>query len=283
MSGRNTSFYYSFVFLPEDKRRAITAVWDFCRAVDDTVDELVPCPSGGAVTPEAREKARRDLDEWRRDLAECYAGGSPRSVQARQLQPFVSRFNLPRRSFDAVIDGVEMDLVHRRYETFDALREYCLRVASAVGLICIEIFGYRDRRTRDFAIDLGLALQLTNIVRDIGVDLDSGRVYLPLEDLERFACSEQDLRARVMTPRVRELIRYECDRARAYYRKAERELPRVDRRRLVAARIMGAIYFDILRRIERAGYDVFSGIIRAPRPHRAAIAAWTWARTLAGF
>lgn len=282
MSGRNTSFYYSFVFLPEAKRRAIIAVWDFCRAVDDTVDELVPCPSGGEVSVEAREKARRELDQWRCELDCCYAGGTPESTQARHLQPFIARFNLPRDAFDAVIAGVEMDLVRCRYDDFAALREYCLRVASAVGLICIEIFGYHDPRARDYAVDLGIALQLTNIVRDVAVDLEGGRIYLPLEDLERFDCSEEDLRAGVTTDKLRALIRYEVDRARTYYVKAERELPRVDRRRVVAARIMAAIYFDILKRIETNGFDVFAGVARAPRMRRLAIAAATWVRTMVG-
>jgi phytoene synthase len=283
MSGRNTSFYYSFVFLPEAKRQAITAVWDFCRAVDDTVDELVPCAPGGAASPEAREQAQRGLDEWRREVDRSFSGGSPRSEQARHLQPFIGRFNLPHAAFEAVIEGVEMDLARCRYDTFDALREYCLRVASAVGLICIEIFGYHDQRTREYAIDLGIALQLTNIVRDIAVDLDRGRVYLPLDELVRFGCSEHDLGARVMTDNLRALVKYQSDRARSYYAKAERELPRADRRRLVAARIMGAIYFDILKRIERREYNVFAGVARAPRSRRLAIAAATWATTMVGF
>jgi phytoene synthase len=176
-----------------------------------------------------------------------------------------------------------MDLVRCRYDDFAALREYCLRVASAVGLICIEIFGYRDPHARDYAVDLGIALQLTNIVRDVAVDLERGRVYLPLEDLARFGCGEEDLRAGVMTDELRALIRYELDRARTYYQKADRELPRVDRRRVVAARIMAAIYFDILRRIEANGYDVFAGVARSPRMRRLAIAAATWLRTMVGY
>jgi phytoene synthase len=281
VGGRNTSFYYSFVALPAVKRDAITAVWDFCRAVDDTVDELVPC--GPEMRAETEDRARRGLDGWRRDLDCCYRGGAPGSPQARQLLPFISRFNLPRASFEAVIEGVEMDLVRCRYDDFDALREYCLRVASAVGLVCIEIFGYRDPRTRDYAVDLGIALQLTNIIRDVRVDLSRGRIYLPLEDLARFGCSEADLAAGAASDGVRRLLKYECDRARGYYQRAERTLPGCDRRRLVAARIMAAIYFDILRRIERANYDVFSGTVHASRAGRAAIAAATWARTLLGF
>jgi phytoene synthase len=171
-----------------------------------------------------------------------------------------------------------MDLEHQRYDTFDALYEYCLRVASAVGLICVEIFGYRDGRSRDFAVQLGIALQLTNIIRDVAVDLADGRVYVPQEDLRRFGCSEEDLRRGEVTDRVRALIRFQCERARSYYEQAERALPAADSRALIAARIMGAIYFEILRSIERANYDVFSRVIRVPRLRRAVIAATTWAQ-----
>ncbi len=154
-----------------------------------------------------------------------------------------------------------MDLERSRFETFEDLREYCLRVASAVGLICLEIFGYRNPRTRDYGVDLGLALQITNIVRDIRTDLARGRVYLPLEDLRRFGCSEADLSAGVVTPAVRALLAFECERAQAHYERAERELPAEDRRAMVAARIMGGIYHAILeahravgvRRVPREG------------------------------
>jgi len=182
-----------------------------------------------------------------------------------------------------VIEGVAMDLECSRYETFEDLREYCLRVASAVGLICLEIFGYRNPRTRDYGVDLGIALQLTNIVRDIRTDLARGRVYLPLEDLRRFGCSEDDLAAGAVTPAVRALLAFECERAQAHYERAERELPAEDRRAMVAARIMGAIYHAILTRIERSGYDVFRAKVRVPRPQRAAIAAGIWLRAMIGF
>jgi phytoene synthase len=276
VSGRDTNFYYSFVVLPPQKRQAIIAVWDFCRAVDDAVDENragVRVESGGS-----RQQASCDIIEWRSELARCYDGHAPQTQQGRRLKPFVERFRLPRRAFEDVIDGVAMDLEQQRYETFDELYQYCLRVASAVGLICVEIFGYRDERSRDYAVQLGVALQLTNIIRDVAVDLAAGRVYLPQEDLRRFGCSEEDLRKGELTDRVRGLIRFECDRARSYYEKAQRALPSADARALIAARIMGAIYFDILRSIERAHYDVFSRVIRVPRPRRAVIAATTWAQ-----
>jgi len=176
-----------------------------------------------------------------------------------------------------------MDLQCNRYDTFEGLRQYCLRVASAVGLICVEIFGYRDLQTRDYAIELGIALQLTNIIRDVAPDLQRDRVYIPVEDLQRFACTEDDLRAGVVTDNVRRLLAFQVERARRFYRKAETALPRRDERRLVAARIMGAIYFELLRSIERAGYDVFGHRVRVGRPRQAVIAAFTWLKVMAAF
>ena len=189
-------------------------------------------------------------------------------------------FALPRRPFEDLIDGVEMDLTHSRYATFEALYEYCWRVASTVGLICVEIFGYRGPATRDYAMALGVALQLTNIIRDVATDLARGRVYLPQADLARFGCTDDDLAAGIVTPAVRALLEFECARARESYAKAERLLPREDRRSLVAAEIISGIYRAILDRIERSGYDVFSTTVRVPRPRRAVIAASTWARSL---
>ena len=271
---RDTSFYYSFLVLPPAKRSAIIAVWDFCRAVDDAVDE----PSEGGGGPARAEL----LEGWRAELARCFEGGEPVTPQGRALAPFVRAFNLPRKAFAELIDGVAMDLDVPRYETFDALKQYCYRVASAVGLICVEIFGYRDPATRRYAEELGMALQLTNIVRDVAADLEKGRVYLPLEDLRRFGVDEAMLRAGVVTPPVAELIAFECRRAREYFDRAARALPRRDRRSLVAAEIMGAVYAEILTRIEQAGYDVFSRRIRVPRPRRAVIALRVYLKRLAG-
>jgi phytoene synthase len=264
---RDTSFYYSFLVLPSRKRNAVIAVWDFCRAVDDAVDE-----------EEKAERAAEALVAWRAELASCYNGSRPGTSQARALQPYVREFDLPRESFEDLIDGVEMDLRHVRYPTFDALSEYCRRVASAVGLICVEIFGYRNAAAREYAVNLGMALQLTNIIRDVAADFTRGRLYLPAEDLVRFGVGETDLRAGVMTPAVRALLAHECGRAREYYRRAAALLPREDARSLVAAEIMGAIYLAILERIERDGYDVFSRRVRVPRPHRALIAARLFAK-----
>jgi 15-cis-phytoene synthase len=272
---RDTNFYYSFLVLPPDKRRAIIAVWDFCRAVDDATDEP------GMATPEG------ELAKWRREVAACFDGRPPETPQGRALVPFIGQFHLPRASFDAIIEGVEMDLGDRRYETFDDLYEYCIRVASAVGLICLEIFGYRAPGARQYAIDLGVALQLTNILRDVPEDLRRGRVYIPQEDLRAHAVTEADLRAqteRAQSPgrssKITALLRQQAGRAREYYARAARELPRSDAHRLVAAEIMGAVYRAILDRIEQRDYDVFSSVVRVPRPRRALIAARTWVATL---
>jgi 15-cis-phytoene synthase len=274
---RDTSFYYAFLMLPPARRNAIVAVWDFCRAVDDAVDEAVPA---GKLTDQARATAAVELAQWRAEVERCFTGGRPSTPQGRGLAPLVPAFALAREPFDDLIDGVEMDLRHVRYETFDELVEYCRRVASAVGLVCVQIFGCREPGARDYAVNLGLALQLTNIVRDVGTDLASGRVYLPQEDLRRFGVTERELAAGQVTPPIRALLKFQCERAREYFARAARSLPHAEARRLVAAEIMGAIYAEILRRVERNDYDVFSHTIRVPRPARAWIALTTWARTL---
>jgi phytoene synthase len=270
---RDTNFYYSFLVLPPEKRRAIISVWDFCRAVDDAVDERVD-----ATNPDPG----RALAEWREEVAACFENGSPRTAQGRTLQPLVGTFGLPRAPFEALIDGVAMDITPRRYESFEDLYEYCYRVASTVGLICVEIFGYRNPGTRDYAVNLGVALQLTNIIRDVAADAVRDRLYIPLEDLARFGCSEQQVMCGTLSDALVRLLEHQCARAHGYYSRARRALPREDRRGLVAAEIMGGIYSAILRRIELRGYDVYSHIVRVPRPTRAAIAARVWLKTMLG-
>lgn len=269
---RATSFYYAFVVLPRPQREAIIAVWDFCRAVDDVVDE-----------PEVQdpEDIRATLNQWRDELARCY-GGAPQTPQGIALQPWIRHFNLSRQPFSDLIDGVEMDLDRSRYETFADLREYCWRVASTVGLICIEIFGQRSDRAREYAVNLGIALQLTNILRDVGSDAERGRIYLPQEDLRRFGCTDDELRTGTLTAAVRQLMAFEARRATEYYGKAASLREELDARPLVAAEIMGRIYHETLHRIERAGYDVFSQRIRVPRARRIAIALSTWTRAMFG-
>ena len=263
---RKTSFYYSFLVLPSRQRRAIIAVWDFCRAVDDAVDE-------GEAAQDAQREAIRG---WRAELARCYEGGVPETLQGRQLQPHIGRFDLPRESFEDVIDGIAMDVERSRYETFDDLYEYCKRVASAVGLICIRIFECRSAVAADYALHLGVALQLTNILRDVKGDLLRGRLYLPLEDLAAFGCAVEDLAAGRMSDPVARLLAFQCTRAREFYRRAIEARPAEDRRRLVAAEIMRAVYSETLSRIERSGYDVFSSPVRTSRPRQAFIALRQW-------
>ena len=274
---RDTSFYYSFLVLPAEKRRAIIAVWDFCRAVDDATDEI-----GDGDQASAAE----DVQRWRRELAACFDGGRPDTRQGQALAPVIARFHLARAPFEALIEGVEMDLGSRRYESFDDLYQYCIRVASAVGLMCLDIFGYREPMSRQYAIDLGVALQLTNILRDVAGDLERGRVYIPLADLRAHGCTEADLRAAAratdgtIAPQVRAVLRAQAIRAREYYDRAARELQPRDATNLVAAEIMAAIYRHVLARIEQRDYDVFSQVVRIPRPRRAVIAAATWVRTM---
>ena len=263
---RDTSFSYSFLVLPAAQRRAIGVVWDFCLAVDDAVDE--------AADPAI---AATEVVKWREEVGRMFGAEAPVTPQGRNLKPFVTTFSLSRQPFDDLVDGVEMDLRRSRYDTFDELIGYCRRVASAVGMMCIEVFGSRDSRSRDYAFNLGVALQITNIIRDIKADLQQGRVYLPQEDLARFGVTEQALAAGVVTGAIRELLAHECQRAREFYAAAAQAMPHAESRKLVAAEIMGGIYFEILQRIERRGYDVFSERVRVPKLQRARIALQIWA------
>jgi phytoene synthase len=275
---RKTSFYYSFLVLPSAERRAITAVFDVCRAIDDAVD-LESDPA----------RAAKALESWRAEVARIFESahardsGSPQTPQGRALQPFVKPFHLPREQFDALIDGVAMDASPMRFQTFADLEPYCHRVASSVGLICAEIFQYKDQAVLTYARDLGVALQLTNILRDVAVDYRRDRMYLPLADLAACGCSEDDIRREVertgggeRSPKVRAALVQQAGRAREYFARAVAVLPRADASRFVAAEIMHGIYFELLKRIEAADYDVFSQLVRVPRPAQARLALRTW-------
>lgn len=269
---RNTSFYYAFLTLPRDRREAIITLWDFCRVADDAVDLAADDAAGAA-----------ELAKWRAEIAACYEGRVPETEIGRRLADVIRTFKLPREPFEDLLDGVGMDLTQKRYETFNDLYRYCLRVASAVGLLSVEIFGYRSAAARDYAVELGIALQLTNILRDVPTDLARGRIYIPREDLARRHVTEQDLHAAAqgdLRPHVRELLRDFGGRARHYYERAHAALPREDTRRLVAAEIMGAIYYALLREIEGAGYDVFTRRVSVSTPKRAIVAGATWAGTM---
>jgi phytoene synthase len=269
---RKTSFYYSFLVLPSAERRAITAVFDVCRAIDDAVD---------LETDSTR--AAKALESWRSEVARIFEDGSPQTTQGRALQPFVKPFHLPREQFDALIDGVAMDAAPMRFQTFADLEPYCHRVASSVGLICAEIFQYKDPAVLTYARDLGVALQLTNILRDVAVDYRRDRLYLPLADLAACDCSEDDIHREVArtgggerSPKVRAALAQHAGRAREYFARAVAVLPRGDASRFVAAEIMHGIYFELLKRIEAADYDVFSQLVRVPRPAQARLALRIW-------
>jgi 15-cis-phytoene synthase len=268
---RNTNFYYAFLALSKPRRDAIIALWDFCRAADDAVD-LAPDERTGAA----------ELERWRHEVAACFGETDlgPQTDVGRRLADIVRVFNLPRQPFQDLLDGIGMDLTQKRYETFTDLYRYCLRVASAVGLLSVEIFGSRSAAARDYAVELGVALQLTNILRDVPSDLARGRIYVPREDLQRLGVSEQDLHAAVagdLRPNVRALLREFGGRARHYFRRAAQALPPHEARRLVPAEMMRAIYFALLRRIERRDFDVFSARVSVPPAERAKVALATWA------
>ncbi len=268
-----SNFFYSFLFLPKPKRGAIIDVYAFCRAVDDIVDEVAAKSNDDA----AHRAAQEELDRWREELDEIYVGKATMPI-ARRLQTVLLQFPMPKVYFEEVISGCEMDLQRSRYETFEELYQYCFRVASITGLMCIEIFGYRSPLTRDYAVALGIALQLTNILRDLKEDAARGRVYLPQEDLRRFAYSARDLRDGIVNDNFRMLMRFECERARSYYRRAADCLPEEDRPTMTAALTMGKIYHRLLDQIERVNYDVFNNRIRLHRPERFLIALSEWAR-----
>ena len=267
-----SNFYYAFLTLPRPRREALYAVYAFCRIVDDIADFGV----AGATDPAAKHAG---LATWRREVARCYEPGeTPAHPIARQLAAGVRAYGIPRVALEAIIDGVEMDVDSAVFEKEDDLYPYCYRVASAVGLCCIEIFGYTDPRARQYAVDLGVALQLTNIIRDVGADARAGRVYLPREDLRTYGISADDLHAGRDDDAFRALMRHQAARAREFYRRAEQSFPQADARPLVPARIMGAIYAALLDEIEARRFRVFGERITVPTRRKVAIALRCWAR-----
>jgi phytoene synthase len=260
----SSNFYYAFMLLPRERRRALYSVYAFCRFVDDIAD------ADGVNNPSAM------LARWREELNKVFAGTPSRAI-SRALSENVRRFNIPRRYFEEIINGVEMDLTQCRYATFGDLRLYCRRVASAVGLICIEIFGYRNQSARVYAERLGIAFQLTNIIRDVGEDAARGRIYLPLEDLARIGVSEREILDSVYSPRFRQLIDFEAQRARQYYREAEEALADEDRGSMLAAEGMRLIYASLLERIARADYRVFGRRMSLSAPRKLYLVGRAWA------
>ncbi len=266
-----SNFYYAFLFLPRARRAALYAVYAFCRLVDDVAD------LGGNPAQQ-----RAQLAEWRAEVARCYETGAPRTPVARRLADAVRAYPIPRSGLEAIIDGVEMDLDRATYETFEDLYPYCYRVASAVGLCCIEIFGYTLPGAREYAVNLGVALQITNIMRDVGADARAGRVYIPQEDLRRFGVPADDLRSGRYTEAFVALMEHQARRARRFYEAARRAFPASDARTLVAAQIMGRIYFALLHELETRRFRVFGGRVSLPARRKLAIALRTWAGTRLG-
>jgi len=263
----------AFILLPKPKREGMTALYAFCREVDDVADDdLVPV-----------ERRRSRLAEWRADIARACAGGPAQFQVNRELQPIIAAHRLPFELFDELIRGVEMDLDVKRHETFELLEQYCYRVASVVGLLSIEIFGYRNSACRFYADHLGKALQLTNILRDVRTDAERGRIYLPLAELARCAVTEEEILRLEYSDRFRQLAERVGERARLHYREARRLLPVEDRRSMAAAELMGSVYWRLLRKLESQRFNVFGPQpTRLSKGQKLALILRTWYRTISG-
>ena len=259
-----SNFAVGLKLLPKERREAMEGVYAFCRAVDDVVDQEEGIPESGGL-----KRAERELWLWRRELASC-VGGYPSHPVAVALQPVMERYGIPASYFEDLISGCEMDLTRRRYATFEELRVYCERVASVVGLISIRVFGCEHPETRNYAVNLGIALQLTNILRDLKTDLLRGRVYLPQEELRRFGYSEEDLASGRTSEPFSKLMAFQCGRAREFFSRAHESLEASgEYRKLLPAQIMGAVYAQLLGCIESARYDVFSTRMSVPKSRQA--------------
>jgi phytoene synthase len=261
-----SSFYYSFLFLPPDRRRAITALYAYCREVDDVVDEI--------ADPQI---ARSKLQWWRSEVDRLFSG-QPQHPVTRALQPFLDSLGLPRQHFEDILDGMTMDLEYNRYPDFRTLEVYCHRVAGVVGLLSARIFGHTQAATLEYARDLGIALQLTNILRDVGEDVRRNRIYIPLDELARFDVTTDDLILFRETPELGRLLQFQATRAREHYDRAFAALPAVDRRAQRAGLIMGNIYRRLLDEVEAEGPAVINRRV-ALTPIRKLWIAWrTWTR-----
>ncbi|HTQ77398.1 MAG TPA: presqualene diphosphate synthase HpnD [Burkholderiales bacterium] len=241
-----SSFYYSFLFLPPERRRAITALYAFCREVDDVVDECAE-----------PQLAATKLAWWRLEVGRLFAG-DPGHPVTKALQPFVARFGMKEAHLNEIVAGMEMDLTQTRYLDFAALERYCYHVAGAVGLLAAGIFGYSDARTLEYAKCLGTAFQLTNIIRDVGEDARKNRIYLPMDELRQFGVTAADILSGSHTERFTKLMEYQARRAESFYEKAMRTLPPQDRRAQRAGLVMAAIYCATLAEIERDGFRVLA-------------------------
>ena len=265
--GSNSSFYYAFNLLSSEKRNAMNTVYAFCRQTDDIIDEGL----------ESHEIRYENLHKWRLELEKALHGISNYSL-LNKLATTIRKFNIPIDPFYELLKGMEMDLQKNRYLTFDDLQLYCYRVASTVGLMCIEIFGYKHQSTKDFAVNLGIALQLTNILRDIKKDAEAGRIYLPEEDMKRFSYSEKDLLNLTYNENFRMMMHYEVNRARYYFEEATKSLNLDDKGKMFAARAMQHIYTRILDKIVDADYDVYNNDVKASKLEKIWISLGVWAK-----
>ena len=262
-----SSFYYSFMFLPKEKRRAIIALYAFCREVDDVVDECTD-----------EQVARTTLNWWRGQVAEIY-GGKPQHPVAIALIPVVVKFNMAQELLLEIIDGMEMDLDQPRYNDFKSLQLYCYRDASVVGLLSVEIFGYTDRQTLKYAHDLGIAFQLTNIIRDIGEDARRNRIYLPMDEMQQFGVTAADILNANETENFHKLMEFQIERAEGFYQQALAQLPPVDRKNQRTGLIMAAIYRATLDEVKASGCHVLKERISLT-PLRKLWLAWTtWVKS----
>jgi phytoene synthase len=261
-----SSFYYSFLFLEPARRQAITAMYAFCREVDDVVDEC-----------EDPHLARTKLAWWRTEIGALYEG-KPSHPVTQALATSLTRYNLPRELLLEIVDGMEMDLDCYSYPDFKALHLYCYRVASVVGLLSAEIFGYQDRHTLKYAHDLGLAFQLTNIIRDVGEDARRGRLYLPEDELARFGVSLDDIEHARYSDNFRKLMAFQAERAESYYASAMAQLPAGDRRAQRTGLVMAAIYRKLLEEIRRDDFLVLDRRTSLTPIRKLLIAWWTWVR-----
>lgn len=262
-----SSFYYAFNLLPEEKRDAMNTVYAFCRKTDDIIDE----------GQESTELKFEKLHKWRIEFEKAFSGNSEYQL-LNKLANIISRFNIPPDPFFELIKGMEMDLQENRYKSFDDLQLYCYRVASTVGLMCIEIFGYKHPSTKDFAVNLGIALQLTNILRDISKDAEKGRIYIPQEDLKRFNYTEHELINKIYNDNFTQLMQYEVNRAKSYFELATSNLNLDDKKTMFAARAMQHIYYKMLEKIIDADYDVFNNNIKVSKFEKVGIAVGVWAK-----
>lgn len=263
----------AFVMLPREKRDAMAVLYAFCREVDDVADEdSIPT-----------NRRRIQLADWREDIRRACENGSPKFPVNQEFQPVIHKYSLPFQLFDELIKGCEMDLDTTRYATFEDLELYCYRVASVVGLLSIEIFGYKNPACREYAVYLGKALQLTNILRDVKNDAARGRIYLPLEELKKFGVSENDILNSKYSESYFKLAEHVADRARHFFQLARRTLPPEDRKAMVAANLMGLVYWKLLEKLERGKFDVFGPKpLKLSKPHKLALVFQAWLRFASG-